>query len=39
MTELTPEIVARLTRTARQLEPMAQLWEETTLLTASAGGG
>ena len=33
MTELTPEIVARLTRTARQLEPMAQLWEETTLLT------
>ena len=33
MTELTPEIVARLTRTARQLEPMARLWEETTLLT------
>jgi glutamate/tyrosine decarboxylase-like PLP-dependent enzyme len=33
MTELTPEIVARLTRTARQLEPVAQLWEETTLLT------
>src|SRR4051812_46860558 len=33
MTELGPEIIARLSRTVRELEPLSQLWAETTLLT------